>query len=49
MVYLIHKGVEEGIAFKIMEGARKGKGIPDDFQAIMREKQMYQNGIFNRA
>ena len=40
MVYLIHKGVEEGIAFKIMEGVRKGKGIPDDFQAIMRENNV---------
>ena len=40
MVYLIHKGVEEGVAFKIMEGVRKGKGIPDDFQAIMRENNV---------
>ena len=40
MVYLIHKGVEEGAAFKIMEGVRKGKGIPDDFQALMRENNV---------
>ncbi|MGY3724400.1 DNA polymerase III catalytic subunit, PolC type [Granulicatella balaenopterae] len=36
MVYLIHKGVENGKAFKIMEGVRKGKGIPDELQADMR-------------
>lgn len=37
MVYLIHAGVEDGIAFKIMENVRKGKGIPDEWQAVMRE------------
>ena len=36
MVYLIHKGLKDDIAFKIMEGVRKGKGIPEDFQAEMR-------------
>lgn len=40
MVYLIHKGVENGAAFKIMEGVRKGKGIPDDLQALMRENNV---------
>ena len=37
MVYLIHKGLDNGDAFTIMEGVRKGKGIPDDLQAKMRE------------
>ena len=27
MVYLIHKGLEEGLAFTIMESVRKGKGL----------------------
>lgn len=38
MVYLIHNGLEDGLAFKIMESVRKGKGIPDDWQASMREE-----------
>lgn len=40
MVYLIHAGLEEGVAFNIMEGVRKGKGISDEYQAIMREKKV---------
>lgn len=36
MVYLIHNGLEDGLAFKIMENVRKGKGIPDEWQAEMR-------------
>ncbi|MGX6980078.1 PolC-type DNA polymerase III [Vagococcus elongatus] len=38
MVYLIHNGLEDGLAFKIMESVRKGKGIPEDWQATMREE-----------
>ncbi|CAM3263620.1 PolC-type DNA polymerase III [Vagococcus fessus] len=37
MVYLIHNGLEDGLAFKIMESVRKGKGIPDDWQKEMRD------------
>ncbi|MDO4432156.1 MAG: PolC-type DNA polymerase III [Aerococcaceae bacterium] len=40
MVYLIHAGLEEGVAFNIMEGVRKGKGINEEHQAIMREKKV---------
>lgn len=30
MVYLIHKGVDSQLAFKVMEGVRKGKGVKAD-------------------
>ncbi|AQP53214.1 PolC-type DNA polymerase III [Vagococcus penaei] len=40
MVYLMHAGLEDGLAFKIMESVRKGKGIPDDWQAAMRENNV---------
>lgn len=37
MVFLIHCGLEDGLAFKIMESVRKGKGITEENQKIMRE------------
>ncbi|SDJ69847.1 PolC-type DNA polymerase III [Alkalibacterium thalassium] len=40
MVYLQHQGLEDDIAFKIMEHVRKGRGIPDEWQAVMREKDV---------
>lgn len=40
MVYLIHKGLENGVAFNIMEGVRKGKGIPEDLQEEMRRHEV---------
>ena len=40
MVYLMHAGLEDGMAFKIMESVRKGKGIPDDWQAEMRNNNV---------
>ena len=36
MVYLIHHGVENAKAFKIMESVRKGKGLTEEFEEIMR-------------
>lgn len=38
MVYLIYNGLEAGLAFKIMEHVRKGKGIPDEWQQVMRDE-----------
>ncbi len=40
MVYLIHHGVENAKAFKIMENVRKGKGLTEEFEAIMRENDI---------
>lgn len=40
MVYLIHKGVEPGKAFKIMEDVRKGKGVKPDDAASMRKNDV---------
>ncbi|WP_025729700.1 PolC-type DNA polymerase III [Atopobacter phocae] len=40
MVYLMHKGVKDGQAFKIMEGVRKGKGIQEEDQAEMRRNNV---------
>ncbi len=35
MTYLIHTGVENGLAFKIMESVRKGKGLTPDMEKAM--------------
>ncbi|WP_027108503.1 PolC-type DNA polymerase III [Lacticigenium naphthae] len=40
MLYLQHKGIEDGLAFNIMEHVRKGKGIPDDWQSEMRKNEV---------
>ncbi|MBM7572060.1 PolC-type DNA polymerase III [Aquibacillus albus] len=37
MVYLMHKGLDASLAFKIMEFVRKGKGLQDDWIEEMRK------------
>ncbi|OEF98788.1 PolC-type DNA polymerase III [Desulfuribacillus alkaliarsenatis] len=37
MVYLIHKGLEPSVAFKIMEKVRKGKGLAEEDEQEMRK------------
>ncbi|KAF2959925.1 DNA polymerase III subunit alpha [Thermotoga sp. 38H-to] len=36
MNFLIHKGMEPSLAFKIMENVRKGKGITEEMESEMR-------------
>ncbi|TLQ40487.1 PolC-type DNA polymerase III [Ruoffia tabacinasalis] len=40
MTTLIQYGLEDGTAFQIMEHVRKGKGIPDEWQADMRSNNV---------
>lgn len=40
MVYLMHAGLEDGLAFNIMESVRKGKGISDEWQEEMRAQNV---------
>lgn len=37
MVYLINKGLPHASSFKIMESVRKGRGLKEDQEAMMRE------------
>ena len=40
MLYLIYNGLEKGVAFKIMEDVRKGRGLTADYERIMRENNI---------
>ncbi len=40
MVYLIHMGLEPGLAFKIMESVRKGKGLSPDMEQAMLDNNV---------
>ncbi len=37
MVYLINHGLPNDMSFKIMESVRKGKGLSEDMEALMKE------------
>jgi len=37
MIYLMHAGLPPKTAFKIMEDVRKGKGLKEEYEQIMRE------------
>ncbi|MDD4752840.1 MAG: PolC-type DNA polymerase III [Desulfitobacteriaceae bacterium] len=36
MIYLLHKGLEPQMAFKIMEDVRKGKGVKPEYEEAMK-------------
>ncbi len=40
MIYLLAKGLPPGDSFKIMECVRKGKGLNDEQEALMREHEV---------
>ncbi|MDD4047479.1 MAG: PolC-type DNA polymerase III [Clostridia bacterium] len=40
MTYLMYKGLEPIIAFKIMEDVRKGKGVKPEYEEAMKEKDV---------
>ncbi|WP_350344994.1 PolC-type DNA polymerase III [Proteinivorax tanatarense] len=42
MTYLLHKGLEPSMAFKIMESVRKGKGLTDEFLSAMKNHNVPQ-------
>lgn len=40
MVYLMYAGLEPSLAFKIMEAVRKGKGLQEEWEEIMKENNV---------
>ena len=40
MIYLIHKGIDDSTAFKIMEDVRKGKKLKEEYMDLMRAKNV---------
>lgn len=40
MIYLLHKGLPPKTAFTIMEKVRKGKGLSEEHEAVMRENKV---------
>ncbi|MCX7923897.1 MAG: PolC-type DNA polymerase III [Clostridia bacterium] len=40
MIYLMHAGLPPKTAFKIMEDVRKGKGVKEEYEQIMKEKNV---------
>lgn len=48
MIYLIQKGIESETAFTIMEKVRKGKGLTEEQETIMREHDVL-TGIYGHV
>ncbi len=40
MIYLMHAGLPPKTAFKIMEDVRKGKGVKEEYEAVMKENKV---------
>ena len=40
MIYLMHAGLPPKTAFKIMEDVRKGKGVKEEYEVIMKENNV---------
>lgn len=40
MIYLIHAGLPPKTAFKIMEDVRKGKGLKEEYEQVMKENKV---------
>jgi DNA polymerase-3 subunit alpha (Gram-positive type) len=40
MIYLMQNGLQPLTAFKIMESVRKGKGLTEEYETVMREKNI---------
>ncbi len=40
MLYLIYNGLEKGMAFKIMEDVRKGRGLTAEYEQAMRDNNI---------
>lgn len=40
MIYLMHAGLPPKTAFKIMEDVRKGKGVKEEYEAVMKENNV---------
>jgi len=40
MIYLMHAGLPPKIAFKIMEDVRKGKGVKEEYEVVMKENKV---------
>lgn len=41
MLYLMKNGTERETAYNIMEDVRKGKGLTDEYEAVMREHEVH--------
>src|SRR5690625_5686006 len=44
MVYLMHRGLEASLAFKIMESVRKGRGLQDEWRSEEHTSELQSRG-----